>query len=223
MTDEAQNSTAVEQTQADARLAAKLEKAMKHELRHVRDKWWWALLLGVGLFVLGLAALATAPFLASVVFVVLLGFLMLVGGVAQLVSAFWAGKWSGFLLELLIGILYVVIGILIIDEPVETLVVLTVLIAAFLIVGGIFRIVSAMSLQFPGWGWHLLNGFVSLLLGVLILQRWPESSLVVIGVFVGIEMIFNGLTWAMLGLELRRLPEVAEETPGDTSTEGAEA
>jgi uncharacterized membrane protein HdeD (DUF308 family) len=210
MNAEAQSPATVEPADETARDAARLKAALAHELRHVRDKWWWAVVLGVGLFFFGGIAVGSAPF-ASVVTAVFFGVLLLMGGVGQLISAFWAGKWSGFLLQLLIGIFYIVVGIVIVDAPVETAVALTLLIAAFLIVVGIFRIVASVVVQFPGWGWQLLNGLVTLLLGVLILKGWPASGLVVIGLFIGIEMMFNGLGWAMLGLEIRRLPEEVDE------------
>ena len=82
-------------------------------------------------------------------------------------------------------------------------------IAAFLIVSGIFRVATALSLQFNNWGWVLLNGTVSLLLGILIYRQWPTSGEWVIGLFVGIEMIFNGWTWIMVSLSLKRLSRLA--------------
>ena len=75
-----------------------------------------------------------------------------------------------------------------------------------LLVGGIFRIILALTERFHGRGWVLLNGVVSVLLGVFIWRGWPWSGPVVIGVFVGIELIFNGLHWLMVGLAARSIP-----------------
>jgi uncharacterized membrane protein HdeD (DUF308 family) len=75
--------------------------------------------------------------------------------------------------------------------------------AIFLIVVGVFNIVAALMQRFHGWGWVLLNGGVTLLLGLLINRQWPSSALWVIGLFVGIEMIFNGWAWIMLSLGLK--------------------
>ena len=83
---------------------------------------------------------------------------------------------------------------------------MTLIIAIFLIISGIFRIVSALSERFTGWGWVLLNGGVSLLLGLLIYKQWPLSGLWVIGLFVGIDLIFNGWAWIMLSLAMRKPP-----------------
>jgi uncharacterized membrane protein HdeD (DUF308 family) len=74
-------------------------------------------------------------------------------------------------------------------------------------VSGIFRIASALNLRFNNWGWVLMNGIITLMLGILIYRQWPASAEVAIGLFVGIEMIFNGITWAALGMGLKQLDE----------------
>jgi uncharacterized membrane protein HdeD (DUF308 family) len=78
------------------------------------------------------------------------------------------------------------------------------IIAIFLIVSGIFRIVFAVSERFTGWGWVLLNGVVTLFLGMMIYKQWPASGLWVIGIFIGIDLIFNGWAWIMLSIASRR-------------------
>jgi uncharacterized membrane protein HdeD (DUF308 family) len=142
------------------------------------------------------------PSLASVIF---LGFLLLAGGIIQIVSSVWAGRWSGTLLHILIGVLYLVVGYMVIDAPGLSLLVLTKFIAIFLIIGGVFRIVSALMVRFHHWGWVLLNGGVTLFLGIVINRQLPEAALWVIGLFIGIEMIFNGWAWIMMALGLRSL------------------
>jgi uncharacterized membrane protein HdeD (DUF308 family) len=183
---------------------------VKHELERLKADWIWFLLLGIGLVVLGTVAIG-ATLIVGLVTVVLFGVLLLLGGVAQVTSAFWAGRWSGFLVHLLVGVFYAVVGLLIIDAPEEALATLTLLVAAFLIVGGIFRIAGALTLRFSNWGWVLLNGVVTLLLGILIYRQWPASAEFAIGLFVGIEMIFNGWTWIALSLGLKHLNEETKE------------
>ena len=173
-----------------------------HELHPLRDKWWCFLLLGIALVVLGSLCIIDplVPSLASVIF---LGFVLIAAGITQIVSSFWAGKWSGMLIHMLIGVLYVVVGWMIIEAPVINMVVITKFIAIFLIVSGAFRIVSALVVRFQDWGWALLNGCITLLLGVIINRQLPEAALWVIGLFIGIEMILNGWAWVMLALGLR--------------------
>ncbi|MCH5375565.1 MAG: DUF308 domain-containing protein, partial [Planctomycetes bacterium] len=172
-----------------------------HELRHLCQQWRWFLALGIGLVVIGILA-AAASYAAGLLTVVLFGLLLLMGGIAQVVSSFWAGRWSGFLLHLLVGLLYTVTGMLIIDAPDNALDALTLLIAAVFILVGIFRIVGALSIQFHDWGWVVLNGAVSLLLGLLIYRHWPASGEWVLGLFIGIELIFTGWFWIMVGIGL---------------------
>ena len=179
-----------------------LAAAFRHELEALRKEWWVFLLLGIALVVCGTIAIGTS-FIASIVTVVMFGLLLVTAGVAQLIGTFWAGKWSGFLASMLVGLLYIVIGAMIIDAPVNATVELTLLLAAMLIFVGIFRIVAALTIRFHQWGWLLLNGVISLLLGIMIYRQWPSSGLWVIGTFVGIELIFNGWTWIMLGIGLR--------------------
>jgi uncharacterized membrane protein HdeD (DUF308 family) len=185
----------------------RLAKTVCHELAEMQDHWRWFLALGIGWMALGTISLSCAPFV-SFVTVALFGMMMLIGGVSQVISAFWAGKWTGFVLQVLIGILYVIVGFIVVDAPAENAVALTLVIAAFLFIGGVVRIVVSLAERFPGWGWVLLNGLVTLLLGLLIYKRWPLSGLYVIGLFVGIEMIFNGWYWVMLSIGLKKSPKI---------------
>lgn len=173
-----------------------------HELHSLRDQWWCFLAMGIALAVLGTICIAS-PFVATMTSVVAFGVLLLAGGITQVISSFWSGRWSGMLLHLLIGALYLVVGLMVIDSPIENMLLLTKLIAIFLIVTGIFNIIGALTHRFHGWGWVLLNGGITLLLGILINRQWPASSLWVIGLYVGIEMIFNGWGWIMLAVGLK--------------------
>jgi len=178
--------------------------SVTHELHPLRDQWWCFLLLGIALVVLGTICIID-PLVPSLASVVVLGFLLMAAGIAQIVSAFWAGKWSGMLFHLMIGVLYSVVGYMIVDAPVINMVMITKFIAIFLIVSGVFRIVSAMVVRFHDWGWVVLNGGVTLLLGIMINRQLPEAALWVVGMFVGIEMLLNGWAWVMLALGLRTL------------------
>jgi len=175
---------------------------VRHELQAIRGHWWWFLVLGIAMEVLGTIALGS-PLIASTVTVTLFGFLLLSGGVMQIIGSIWAGRWQGFLLHLMVGILYAITGYLIVEAPLESTVELTRVVALFLLMSGIFRIVTALMVRFHDWGWVLLNGVITLLMGQMILKNWPASGLWVIGMFVGIDMIFNGWSWIMLSLGLR--------------------
>jgi uncharacterized membrane protein HdeD (DUF308 family) len=175
-------------------------------LAELKRNWGWFLGLGVCLIVLGVIALGSSV-LATMATVVFIGWLLLIGGILEAVHAFWRKQWGGFFIDLLTGILYVVVGFLVVANPAATAVTLTLLIALFLMFGGTFRIVVALLLRFPHWGWLVLHGAISLVLGIAIWIRWPWDGLWVIGLFVGIDLIFNGWSLVMLGLAAKQLPE----------------
>ena len=175
------------------------------ELHELRRNWGWFLALGIALIVLGVCAIGSA-FVATLATVMTFGVLALFGGGVEIVSAFSARRWSGFFLHLLAGVLYIVIGFLMVTRPWPAAAALTLMLAALFMVGGVTRIVVALSHRFHGWGWVLLNGVITLILGVLIWQEWPEASFWVIGLFLGIELVFDGMSWVMLALAVRNIP-----------------
>jgi uncharacterized membrane protein HdeD (DUF308 family) len=177
---------------------------LRHELSELRGQWIWFLILGIVTIVLGMLVIGV-PLMGTLAAVWMLSVLLIAGGIGQLIGAFWARRWSGFFLALLTGILYLAVGILIIDQPFKAAASLTLLVASFLIVGGIFRIVASLTYRFGGWIWPLLNGVISLMLGIFIWRHWPADALWVIGLFVGIEMVLSGWTWVMLALAVRSL------------------
>jgi uncharacterized membrane protein HdeD (DUF308 family) len=178
------------------------------EANVLQSKWGWFVALGIIQIVLGLVALG-APVFVTLATVVFFGWLLLIGGVLSVVHAFWQKQWSGFFIDLAIGILDAVVGFMLVAHPVASTEALTLLIAMFLFVGGIFRIVAALTGRFDNRFWVLLNGIVTLALGIMIWQQWPLSGLWVIGLFVGIELIFYGWSLVMVGLMARRLRRTA--------------
>ena len=181
---------------------------LRHELKALRGNWFWFVILGSALVILGVVALGSVV-IASLAVAAAIGILLLLAGGAECVGAFWCRGWSGFFLHLLSGILSIVVGVLFLRAPLDALAALTLLVACFLLVGGIFKIVAALVYRFAAWGWALASGVVDLALGVLIWQEWPASALWVIGLFLGINLLFRGFNWIALGLALRSLPRPA--------------
>jgi uncharacterized membrane protein HdeD (DUF308 family) len=190
---------------------------LRSEFQHLRSDWWWLLLYGVLLAVCGSAALIfpALTVLTSFVAVVMLGIALIIAGIATIIAALWAGRWSGMLLQLLVGVLYSAVGFMIMDTPLlKSVEALTLFVAAFFLVVGGFRIIASLTIHFPFWGWSLLNGIVTFLLGVIIYRlyhHFPPSSIWILGLLIGIEMLFNGWTWIMLSLAIRNIPEKAAE------------
>lgn len=175
-------------------------------LRTLRDNWGWFLALGVTFIALGLLAIGSST-LVTTVSMIFLGSLLLFGGIIQTGYTFSIRKWSGFFLSLLSGILYGVVGFLMIIHPTASALSLTLILAAFYVVGGLFRIVGAASMRFEHWGWALASGVIKFMLGLLIWMGWPDTGLWVIGLFVGIDMIFYGWFWVLLSLTSRAMKE----------------
>ena len=171
----------------------------------LREIWLFLVGMGIALMILGVVAIGSS-FVATMATVLVFGILLLLGALFQVVTAFWGRSWRGFFLHLLGGVLYLIVGIFMIDHPVEAALGVTLLVAVGLLVGGILRVVMSVVERFDGWGWMLLSGLVSVVLGVAIWRQWPLSGLWVIGVFVGIEMLTSGLSWLMLGLAVRSAP-----------------
>ena len=185
-----------------------LRRVIRHELQAIRGKWIWLVVLGIGLIVLGTIMLGS-PVIATLASVTVLGALIFIEGVAECVGAFWCREWSGFFLALLSGVLGIVLGLMLLGNPIQGGITLTILLASFLFVGGIFKVTAAIAHRFDGWVWLLLSGAIDLVLGVMIWRELPMSGLTIIGVLVGISMIFRGVWWLMVGFALKRVPSSA--------------
>jgi uncharacterized membrane protein HdeD (DUF308 family) len=179
-----------------------LESPLRQELQHIRDQWLLLLILGIVLVITGTAAIICS-FIAALATAVFFGTLIFAGGVIQIVNAVTCRNWRGFIVYLLGGILYGVVGMIMMTHPVGTVLTLTLMLAAVFMIGGIIRIVVSAIERFHGWGWVMVNGFISLFLGVYIWRHFPESAFWVIGLFVGIDLIFAGWSWIWLAIGVR--------------------
>lgn len=175
------------------------------DLDAVRHHWRWILASGLAFVSLGAMAFAYSV-LVTLASVFVLGWALVFGGLFQALHAVKVSQWSGFLLELLLAILYVVVGLVMAAHPEAGALSVTLLIGAFFLISGLFRIFAGTMLHPPGRAWLLLSGAVTLLLGTLIWVEWPVSGLWVIGTFVAIDMIFSGIWLIMLAVNARSLP-----------------
>jgi uncharacterized membrane protein HdeD (DUF308 family) len=115
------------------------------------------------------------------------------------------GRWAGMFQHMAAAVLFGVVGVLIIWRPVAAAEIVTLLMGAFFLMAGLFHLVSPAMTASPDWVWHVLNGAVTIILGILVLAQWPVSGLWVIGLFVGIELILYGAAWIALALHLRAI------------------
>jgi len=123
------------------------------------------------------------------------GILIVIGGFVFLVEAFSAPQWKGKLMNLLIALLYIVAGGIMIVNPAGSAVWFTLFIAAFLIVVGVTRMIVGFQIkdEISEWGWMVFGGVLSIILGILIYMQWPLSGLWVIGLFISIELMVQGV------------------------------
>jgi uncharacterized membrane protein HdeD (DUF308 family) len=176
-------------------------------LNEIHDSWAWFVALGVALIALG-GICIVGEVTATLATVLAFGWLMLIGGVFALIHAFRTRTWGGFFLHLLSALLRGFTGYLLIRYPLAGEWSLTLILASFFIVGGVFRAIGAGVLQFPRWGWAAFSGVLSLTLGVVLLVQLPVLSLWFIGLAIGIDFIFDGTSLVALGAALRRVPRI---------------
>lgn len=171
--------------------------------------WGWHLCLGIFFVILGTIGLGRlyALSLAGALF---FGVLIIIGGVAQFIEAFKCRGWKGVVYHVLIAVLYVGVGFFIIQDPLAAKLLLTWILAVVFVCVGIIRVVLALQMRATGsWFVPLLGGIISIILGGLILVKWPLSGLFVIGLFVAIELIVNGWSYIFIALAARRAGKTA--------------
>jgi uncharacterized membrane protein HdeD (DUF308 family) len=140
------------------------------------------------------------------------GWMLVISGIVELVHAFRVKTWNGFFLSLLGALLRGFTGYVLIRYPVVGALGATLVLAAFFVVGGMFRSIGAFTLQLPRWGWAAFSGVVSVILGIVLLAQMPRSSLWFIGFAIGVDMILEGASLVGLATALRRLPTIATTT-----------
>lgn len=166
----------------------------------LRDKWGWFLALGILALVGGTLALANL-LLATVASVFYLGALMLVAGILHLVHAFQVKAWRDWLYWGLSGALYTIAGFLAFSNPALTAAVFTLFMAVALIAAGVFRLWAGNRMRpLKGAGWIMAGGAITTLAGIVIALGWPVNSVWVLGLFLAIDLIFQG--WALVAVAL---------------------
>ena len=173
-------------------------------LAELAGKWGWCLALGVFLIVLGIIAcgMAVATTLLSTL---VLGWILLIAGAGLGVLSFLTGKWSGFLLTMAAGILSIVAGIEFVSYPLSGAAAINIIIGTMLLVAGTFRLLSSIVMRFPNWGWALVSGIAAFALGIILLRNWQRTSLWLLGLTVGIDLILHGISWITFSLGIHRM------------------
>jgi uncharacterized membrane protein HdeD (DUF308 family) len=163
-----------------------------------------SILWGVSLIILGMLAVGS-PFIAAVAVNVVIAWLILFAGVVHLTVAFHTREAGSLIWRLLVGLAYVFFGVYLLARPALGVVSLTLVLASLFLVEGVLNIVQFFSIRsLRGSSWVLIDGIITLLLGLMIYTQWPSSSLWAIGTLVGVSMIISGVTRVMLSLAVRK-------------------
>jgi uncharacterized membrane protein HdeD (DUF308 family) len=164
----------------------------------------WSILWGVTLILLGMVAIAL-PLLAAAAVNGLIAWLLMVAGVVHLIIAFHAHRAGSLIWRLLVGLAYLFFGGYLIAHPLLGVASLTLLLAALFLIEGIFDIGLFFRVRaVQGSNWVLIDGLVTLVLGLMIYMQWPGSSAWAIGTLVGASLIISGVTRVMLSFALRK-------------------
>jgi uncharacterized membrane protein HdeD (DUF308 family) len=170
----------------------------------IHAHWKLFLAQGIALIVLGLLAIAL-PNIATLAVEILVGWLFFIGGVFRALSVWQSRQMPGFGGSLLSSLLAVLLGLILIFRPMAGVLTLTMVLIAIFIIEGIAAIVVAVQHRdhLKSWGWMLFSGIIDLLLAWLIWQGWPSSAAWAIGLLVGINLAFLGLSLVMTALAAR--------------------
>lgn len=158
-----------------------------------------AIALGILMIVLGIAAIVE-PFIATIAITIAITWTLLIAGIVRVVHAFQSRQKS-FWSKLVIGCLYVIVGILLLGNILGAALTLTIALGIVFLMEGIFEVITAFQVRpETNWGWTLFSGVSAIVLGILILYRWPFSAAWVLGLLVGINFLFTGIWMLMLSI-----------------------
>jgi uncharacterized membrane protein HdeD (DUF308 family) len=166
----------------------------------LQQNWGWFLALGIGMIFVGTMAIVL-PALATLSATIVLGWLLVLGGVFQGVHAFYVRNWGGFFMQGLAAFLYLMVGFLLVYNPVEAVFLLTLLLAVFFLFEGVVKVFQSFQVRpSQNWGWIFFSGILSFVLSAIIWMNWPGDAFWVIGLLVGVNILFGGWATVMLAL-----------------------
>ena len=170
----------------------------------IKKRSAWSIFMGVLTALLGVFLIAY-PLATATITTVVFGCVLILVAAAQFVFAFHSQKIGNFFLKVLLGVLYGIAGIVLVFFPITGVAALTVLLGILLLVyAGAVTALAFRLRPVEGWGWFLFDGIVSLLLGILILARWPSSSFWAIGTLVGVAVLMGGISRIMIAAKIRK-------------------
>jgi len=173
--------------------------------RSLHEHWRAFLVEGVILTVLGLAAIVLPPY-AGLATALVLGWLFLIGGVVGLIATFNQKNAPGFWWSLFSAAIAVLAGGVLLANPAQGVATLTYVLIAFFVVDGLLIIVMALEhrRELTGrWEWMLLGGVMDLVLAAIILAGLPGTLAWALGLLVGIDLLWGGMSLIAMGLSAK--------------------
>ena len=179
------------------------KQQMEEAMQKLKASWGWLVAIGIISLIGGMLCFAN-PFAATLTVDYIAGFMFILVGVGQIIQAFSVRGWGGFLWTLGVGVLAVLVGAVLVGKPLLGAAYLTIMVAVLLLFLGGSKIAFSFSMRpQTGWFWVTLSGIFSIILAVLIFSNFPWSAVAVLGIFLGVELTFNGVMLLMTGLALR--------------------
>ena len=173
--------------------------------RLVKKATNWFIAIAVLFILLGLFAIAE-PWTAGLGVTLLVGWLLVIGAVAHFFAAFKGGGARHVILQVVVGLVYLIGGLYFLTHTIMGVSTLTLLLSGVIVAEGVLEVVAYFRLRsLHGASWLLINGIVTLVLGGLIWFHWPSSSVWAIGTLVGVNLLMTGISRLMLGLAARKL------------------
>ncbi len=173
-------------------------------IEEMKKKWKWFLTLGALSIIIGIAAIAV-PRVATLATELLIGWVLLFTGIVQVVHSFYSKGWGNFFYRAVGALLYIVAGVLLLNYPIQGVIALTALVAIVFVIEGVFKIVVAVrNSQMVGREWLTLNGVVAIMLGFFIWMKLPFDAAWAVGLLVGINLIFGGITMVSMAQGVRK-------------------
>lgn len=193
-------------TQAD------VDAVLGETRRDVARHWGWFLALGILLVIVGMVAIAF-PFLSTIAAKIALGWVLLIAGIGAVIHSFYVKRWGGFLWNLLIGLLYLIVGFWLAFFPLTGILTLTILLAALFIADGIMEIVMGFRVRpHEGWGWLIFSGVIAIIAGLLIALNLPSSAVWALGLLAGVKLLVWGWSFIFLALTGKSMSEETATT-----------
>ena len=178
-----------------------MREAMRQTVK--RHSLWY--LIQSGLMILAGILALVYPAISSVAVVLFLGWLLIISGILQGISLIGARDVPHFWLQLVSVALFIIVGLLFLRNPGESLLTLTLLLIVFFVIEGISKVIFSLTIRpFPNWGWVLASGILPILLAFYLWASIPVSAIWLIGVLLGIELICEGLALGQLAWQARR-------------------